>query len=170
MHPFRFFCLYALLCTLFACEAPSGKREVVHSQPEPHYCLDSADVASWGADEYGMKRYVMAFLYAGPNRDRSEEEAAELQRAHLENIDRLAEAGKLVLAGPFLDEGELRGIYVFDVPTVEEAAELTATDPAIQAGSLVMELKPWYGSAALIPLNDLHRLAERRNVTETAGE
>ncbi len=64
--------------------------------------------------------------------------------------------GKLVLAGPFMDEGDLRGIYIFNVTTIEEAQSLTETDPAIQAGSLVMELKPWYGSAALMGVNSEH--------------
>jgi len=119
--------------------------------------LDTALVRQTGADQYGMRQYVMAFLKAGPNRDLSKEEAAKLQMAHLENIGRMADAGKLVLAGPFMDDGELRGIYIFNVPTIEEARALTESDPAIQAGSLVMELKPWYGSAALVLVNDLHK-------------
>ena len=111
--------------------------------------FDSTLAAEFGADDYGMKSYVMAFLKAGPNRSSDPEEAARLQRAHMDNIGRMANEGKLVLAGPFLDNGELRGIYIFNVATVEEAAELTATDPAIQAGRLVMELHPWYGTAIL---------------------
>jgi uncharacterized protein YciI len=133
---------------------------------EPGAKYDSAYAERLGADDYGMKSYVMAFLKRGPNRDRDSSEAAALQRAHLENIGRLAEAGKLVLAGPFLDTGALRGIYLFDVPTVEEARALTATDPAIQAGSLVMELKPWYGSAALMEVNHLHRRLEKTGIAE----
>ena len=74
-----------------------------------------------GADEFGMGRYVVAFLKAGPSRDRSEEDALALQRTHLDNIRRLADAGKLLVAGPFLDDGTPRGIYIFDVATVEEA-------------------------------------------------
>ena len=109
-----------------------------------------------GADDYGMKKYVMAFLKAGPNRDRTKEEATRLQKAHLQNISRMAEEGKLVLAGPFMDQGEIRGIYIFNVTSLDEARELTETDPAIQAGSLVMELRPWYGSAALLKVNDIH--------------
>ena len=109
-----------------------------------------------GADQYGMKQYVIAFLYRGPNRTTDSIKSAELQRAHLENIGRLAEEGKLVVAGPFLDHGDLRGIYIFNVTTVEEAETLTATDPAIKAGSLRMELKPWYGSAALMKVNEWH--------------
>lgn len=57
-----------------------------------------------------MKSYVMAFLYAGPNRIADSTKAAELQRLHLENIGRLTKVGKLVVAGPFLDGGGLRGI------------------------------------------------------------
>jgi hypothetical protein len=65
-----------------------------------------------GADEYGMRKYVLAFLRIGPNRSQNEQEAAALQRAHLDNINRLAEEGKLVLAGPFLDGGELRHLHL----------------------------------------------------------
>ena len=109
-----------------------------------------------GADNYGMKQYVMAFLKAGPNRSQDEETAAKLQTAHLKNIQRLAVEGKLLLAGPFLDDGNVRGIYIFNVTTLDEAEKLTQTDPAIQAGSLVMELHLWYGSAALQQINELH--------------
>jgi uncharacterized protein YciI len=118
---------------------------------------DAALAKECGADEYGMRQYVMAFLKKGPNRTQDSLKAARLQRAHLDNIGKLAEAGKLSLAGPFLDDGELRGIYIFNVATVEEAKKLTETDPAIQEGSLIMELHPWYGSAALIKVNELHK-------------
>jgi len=116
-----------------------------------------------GADDYGMKRYVMAFLKAGPNRDMDETEAMEIQRAHLNNIRRMAEEGDLVLAGPFMGNGDIRGIYIFNVATVEEARELTNTDPAVEAGRLEMELHPWYGSAALIKVNDIHATISKEN-------
>lgn len=111
--------------------------------------FDEALAKRLEADEYGMHSYVMAFLKAGPNRSQDSLEAATLQRAHLDNITRMAEEGTLVVAGPFLDDGVVRGIYIFDVKTIEEARALTATDPAIQAGRLEMELHPWYGPAAL---------------------
>ncbi len=112
------------------------------------------------ADEFGMAQYVMAFLKRGPNRDQSEAEAADLQKAHLANIHRLADEGRLLLAGPFMD-GEIRGIYIFDVTTVEEARELTATDPAIKAGRLEMALRPWFGSAAIREVNSIHERIAR---------
>jgi uncharacterized protein YciI len=80
----------------------------------------------------------------------------------MENINRMAAEGKLVIAGPFADDGPIRGIYIFDVPTVAEAEALTRTDPAIQAGSLAMELHPWYGSAALMMVNEVHERIQQK--------
>lgn len=116
-----------------------------------------------GADDYGMRRYVMAFLKSGPNPSADSTRAMELQRAHMKNIGRMADDGDLIVAGPFLDGGEIRGIYIFDVSTVEEARALTETDPAIQAGALEMELHPWYGSAALMKVNEIHEQISREN-------
>lgn len=125
--------------------------------------FDEELAAELGADDYGMRRYIMAFLKSGPNRSQDEEEAAALQRAHLDNITRLAEEGVLVMAGPFLDDGDVRGIYIFAVETIEEARELSETDPAIQAGRLELELHPWYGSAALMQMGDLHARISKTN-------
>ncbi len=133
--------------------ADDAERTVVESAET---ILISADEIE--RDEWGMREYVIAFLKAGPNRSQDSAAAAELQAAHMNNINRLMEEGSLVLAGPFLDGGELRGIFVFDVRTVEEAEALTATDPAIVAGRLTMELHPWYGTAALLKVNEIRRL------------
>lgn len=132
--------------------------------PNPQY--DAALAKKLGADEYGMKTYVMAFLKAGPNRPKDSVARAELQKAHLENIVRLAKEGKLVVAGPFLDGQDIKGIFIFNVSSVEEARQLTETDPAVKAGSLVMELHPWYGTAALIATYDIHQKIEKKSVAE----
>jgi len=117
------------------------------------------------ADQYGMRMYVMAFLKEGPNRDLDSAASADLQRQHLDNIKRLAEEGKLSLAGPFAADGDpVRGIYIFNVTSLDEARELTATDPAIQSDSLEMELRQWYGSAALQLTNQNHKKISRENI------
>jgi uncharacterized protein YciI len=113
-----------------------------------------------------MKQYVMAFLKSGPNRNQDAATAEKIQKAHLENIQRMAAEGKLVIAGPFMDDFEVRGIYIFNVATLEEARKLTQTDPAIIAGRLVMELHLWYGSAALMQVNATHKKLEKKNVAE----
>lgn len=127
---------------------------------------DSTLATKLGADKYGMKAYVMAFLKKGPNRPTDSTERANLQAAHMKNIGRLADDGKLIVAGPFLDNQEIRGIYIFNVSSVEEAKLLTETDPAIKAGSLVMELHPWYGSAALIETVKIHKKLQKSSFGE----
>ena len=75
----------------------------------------------------------------------------ELQKAHIANIVRLAEMKKLVVAGPFGDNGQLRGIFVFKVASIEEARALSATDPAVQAGRLAIDLHPWMVPEGVLP-------------------
>jgi uncharacterized protein YciI len=153
---------FTFLATMISCDndgmEANDDEKTIPTKEEvnqaPRY--DSLKAASYGADDYGMRKYVMAFLKAGPNRETDSTRAAELQAAHMKNIKRLAEEGKLVLAGPFFGDGELRGIYLFDTQSLEEAEALTNTDPAIQSGSLVLELREWYGSAAIMELPQTH--------------
>ena len=158
-----FYVLILFCCLNCTKEDASMKNETTEAEPTEMEGFNQSLATELEADDYGMHQYVMAFLKLGPNRERSEQEAAELQAAHLANISALAEQGKLVLAGPFMDSGEIRGIYIFDVDSVEEAEELTNSDPAVQAGSLVMELKPWYGSAALMKVNEIHSQIAKEN-------
>jgi uncharacterized protein YciI len=156
--------------TAAACAAkppsPAAPPAAAACAPAPASGHDAELARRLGADEYGMHRYVVAFLKEGPSRAQPPEEAKRLMQAHLANIVRLADAGSLVVAGPFLDDGPLRGIYIFKVATVEEARALTATDPAIQAGRLEMELHPWYGSAALAEVNGLHKRLQQKSIAE----
>lgn len=162
LFPILFYVL--LLLFSFSCtEHNNQNAESSETEGSPESVFDQELADELGADNYGMRKYVIAFLKAGPNRDLNSTEAAELQRAHMENIRRMAEEGFLIVAGPFLDDGKIRGIYIFDVETVEEAQELTETDPAIQAGRLEMELHPWYGSAALMKVNEIHEQISTQN-------
>ncbi len=158
--------LTAFIGLLAACSLPQLAVQAVAQESEPIEGggVYDADLAKeLRADEYGMAQYVVAFLKRGPNQDQPAEEAMELQKAHLANIHRLADEGKLLMAGPFMDDGDVRGIYIFDVTTVDEARELTATDPAIKAGRLEMELRPWFGSAAVREVNAIHeRIAKTK--------
>ena len=89
-----------------------------------------------------MRHYMFAWLRRGPNRDHDSATVSQIQKGHLENIGRLAKEGKLLLAGPFLDDGDVRGIFVCNVSSGEEGRKLTETDPAIQAGRLAAKLHP----------------------------
>lgn len=93
--------------------------------------------------KHEMKNYLMVFLYKGPNRNQDSVEAMRIQKEHLNNIQRLADEGKLIVAGPFLDDKDLRGIFIFDSASEEEVTELVETDLAIQTGRLRYEIRPW---------------------------
>ena len=100
-----------------------------------------------GPGGYEMTTYYVGFLYRGAKW--TPEETAEtrrLQEAHMANIVKMGAEGKLVIAGPFADNGDLRGLYVFRVGTAEEAKALVESDPAVQAGRLRFELHPWYAA------------------------
>lgn len=95
------------------------------------------------APKYEMKTYQMVFLYKGSNRSQDSTETLKIQEAHLANIQRLADEGKLIVAGPFLDDKDLRGIFIFDSQSEEEVKALVETDPAIITGRLRYEIHPW---------------------------
>lgn len=98
----------------------------------------------------GMKSYVLVLLWRGDGtREYGAEELAEIQRGHMATINRLAEERKLVIAGPFADQGDLRGIFILDVETTADAEALVADDPAIRAGRLRPEFKLWWSSDRL---------------------
>ncbi|TNF44929.1 MAG: hypothetical protein EP310_02560, partial [Bacteroidetes bacterium] len=111
-----------------------------------------------GADDYGMKQYVLVILKTGENTTATSEETNTAFRGHMENINRLVEEKKLIVAGPLgKNDKTYRGIFILDVKTVEEAEKLVQTDPAVQSKLLAAELFPWYGSAALaeyLPVSD----------------
>ncbi|MHC2992346.1 hypothetical protein OB13_12360 [Pontibacter sp. HJ8] len=96
-----------------------------------------------GAEAPEMKTYYMALLKRGPYQPTDTAEVNGIQRAHMAHIRQIAADGKLVMAGPFLDNGDLRGIFIFDVASLEEARALTEADPAVKAGKLILELHPW---------------------------
>lgn len=165
MALYRSFLFFILaFCGLFSCGRNVDAEKGTMSTKQPEDTINQLLIEKYGADQYGMKPYVMAFLKRGPNRDQDSIEAERLQRAHLDNIGRLAKMGKLVVAGPFLDDTDLRGIYIFNVATIEEAKKLTESDPAIKAGRLVMELHPWYGPAGFMGLDSIQRKITKEEI------
>lgn len=111
-----------------------------------------------GADEYGMKKYVLVILKTGENITASKEESNAAFSGHMENIGKLVKDGKLIVAGPLGKNDKMyRGIFILNVQTVDEAKDLVFTDPAIKAKLLAADLYEWYGSAALaeyLPVSD----------------
>jgi uncharacterized protein YciI len=116
-----------------------------------------------GADERGMKMYVLCILKTGPkDAEVKGEDRKKVFEGHFANIGRLADEGKLAVAGPFgKNERSYRGLYIFNVATVDEAEKLVLLDPAVEAGVFVPELTLWYGSAAMMVVSDTHKKLEK---------
>jgi uncharacterized protein YciI len=113
----------------------------------------------WSEDIFGkpvkpMKLVPMYFTFLTRGEKWTPEKTPateEIQKGHMANINRLAEMKKLIAAGPFGDNGRLRGIFVFRVGSMDEAKALTASDPAVQAGRLAMEIHPWMVPDGVLP-------------------
>ena len=116
-----------------------------------------------GADERGMKMYVLCILKTGSKDAEVKGDARkEIFAGHFANISRLADEGKLVAAGPFgKNDKSYRGLYIFNVATIEEAEKLVVLDPAVKAGVFVPELTLWYGTAAMQVVNETHKRIEK---------
>jgi len=124
---------------------------------------DRALADSLGADEYGMKTYMLVILKTGTNRTTDEKVLDSLFRGHMANINHLAQIGKLFVAGPFgNNDGNYRGIFIFDVKTRQEAQALLQSDPTIRANIFQAEVLEWYGSAALPTYLKVHERIEKQ--------
>jgi uncharacterized protein len=128
---------------LMAASLPAAGQKANHE-------YDSTLAKELGADERGMKTYVLVILKTGPAEIQDKELRDSLFAGHFSNMDRLAAEKKLVAAGPFsTNERQYRGLFLFDVRTPEEAMELVKGDPTVTSGIFDLELYKWYGSAAL---------------------
>lgn len=97
-----------------------------------------------GDTTYLMQQYFMVFLKTGPDRNQDSTQVAELQKKHLAHLTRMYEEGYTSLTGPMGDDGELRGIVVYNTATQKEADSLANLDPMVQAGRLTVEVHPWW--------------------------
>lgn len=91
-----------------------------------------------------MKQYYFVMLTIGANRTQDSATVASIQKAHLANIERLAKEGKIIVAGPFGDDGNWRGIFIFDCASKEEVEKYLQTDLAVSSGRLAYEIHPWW--------------------------
>ena len=144
----------ALLAALVGCAA-IGVLAQTNDAPKAAY--DPELAKSYGAGDNGMRGYVFVLLKTGPNRVPDGPERDEMFKGHFANIQRLADAGKLIVAGPSDGVEGWRGIFVFAVPTIEDAKALVATDPVVIKGEMVAEYHKLYSTAGLMAVPDVHK-------------
>ena len=156
------FFLISALFLIFSC-TPAPEKAKVNSQPEEgaeqevstfelkeklkaegYEIFDYVDEKT--GDTILMQQYFIAFLKSGPIRSQTKEEADSLQTLHLAHLGRMYEEGYADISGPFGDDGEIRGITIYNVPTLQMADSLANMDPMVKSGRLVIEVHPWWAA------------------------
>lgn len=133
--------LICIICLSLGLKAQTPKTN-------PKY--DTELAKKLGADDYGMKRYIMVILKTGTNTTATKKQTDSLFAGHMKNIKHLVETNKLVVAGPLgKNDKTYRGIFILNTASIDEAKQILETDPAVKAKLLDAELYNWYGSAAL---------------------
>jgi uncharacterized protein YciI len=149
-----------LVCALFSISAFCN---AFAQTPVANPKFDADAAQRLGADHRGMRSYVLVVLKTGPNKMAAGKERDDMFAGHFANINRLAAEGKLALAGPLDGVDGWRGLFVFAVKDIEEAKQLTATDPVIIKGEMIAEYHKWYGSAAVMDVGRIHEtLSEKK--------
>lgn len=125
-------------------QTPSVKEIMEQLQQEGYQLFDYVDEAS--GDTILMQQYFMVFLKRGPNRSATKTEADSLQALHLAHLGRMYKEGYADISGPFGDDGDIRGISIYNTPTQEMADSLAHLDPMVQSGRLLIEIHPWWAA------------------------
>lgn len=145
---------------LFCCSLLPATAQTAPVAPAAQY--DAELAKSLGADERGMRSYVMVILKSGPNKVPNGPARDAMFKGHFANITRLAGEKKLALAGPFEGTDGWRGVFVFATPDIETAKQYVATDPVIMQGEMIAEYHKFYGSAGLMMLNEIHNKIQKK--------
>jgi uncharacterized protein YciI len=132
------------------------------AEPAAAPAYDAELAKSLGADERGMRPYVLVILKTGPKKMAAGDERNAMFKGHFANMGKLAGEKKLVLAGPLDGKDGRRGIFVFNTPDIETAKTWVATDPVIINGEMEAEYHKFYGSAALMMVNEVHGKIEKK--------
>ena len=142
------------MTTLLTVVLAAGAAVAPAGDTRPAY--DAALAQQLGADENGMRSYVLVILKTGPTPVPKGEKRDAMFKGHFANMERLAGEGKLAYAGPLDGVDGWRGLFIFAVNDIEEAKKLAATDPVIINGEMVAEYHKHYGSAALMQVTRTH--------------
>ncbi|MNK32688.1 YciI-like protein [compost metagenome] len=125
---------------------------------------DEALAKKLGADDYGMKMYIMVILKSGTNTTETKAKTDSLFAGHMANMGKMVEQNKLVIAGPMgKNDKNYRGIFILNTKSMDEAKQLLENDPAIKAKLLEPELYNWYGSAALSEYLPFHDKVQKKS-------
>jgi len=148
-----------LVSTTAAVTANAQLSETAERAPQPQQSRQAPKADQSKPPQFDLESYQLGLLRKGPTSGTgTREEAEKIQAGHMANIGKMAQTGKLVAAGPMMDDGDLRGIFLFKAASLDEARAMAAEDPAIKAGRLKMDLFAWMGPKGIgAKLNEEYR-------------
>jgi uncharacterized protein len=123
---------------------------------------DSTLARKLGADDYGMKEYVMVILNTG---NATVDDRSKIVAAHMKSVDEWTKEGKIVFAGPFMQDNDMQEVFIMQVKSIDEAKKLTDTDPAVTSGMYSVEFHLWYGPAALQEIAPLNKALQKKKLS-----
>ncbi len=91
-----------------------------------------------------MQQYFVAFIKRGPAVVTDKKETDSLMALHMEHLGDMYKKGYADISGPFGDNGDIRGITIYNTPTLEMADSLANADPMVKAGRFLIEVHPWW--------------------------
>ncbi len=142
----------AFMFAMSALAALTGFAQAPETPVNPKF--DAELAKKLGADDYGMRNYVLVILKSSTTPVPKGKDRDEMFAGHFANMKRLAGEGKLALAGPLDGVDGWRGLFILAVSDIDEAKKLVATDPVIIKGEMIAEYHKYYGSAALMLVNE----------------
>lgn len=96
---------------------------------------------------------IYAFVFLNKKEDAQDlekDQSEKIMQGHMANIERLANEGKLLVAGPFEGGG---GIFIFNTTSIDEARQWLSSDPGVQANRWNVEIllyEPTIGSICAV--------------------
>lgn len=142
---------------LLALVVASAGPVAAQAEPQaPPSAYDAQLAKSLGANDNGMRSYVLVILKTGPNRVPDGPDRKAMFQGHFANMERLAAERKLAMAGPLDGVQDRRGIFILATGDIEEAKTYVATDPVIIKGEMVAEYHKFFGSAGLMAVHEIH--------------
>ncbi|MCY1076674.1 YciI family protein [Archangium lansingense] len=133
--------LAALLCCALFAGAAGAQGAPTGAAPK-----DKPPKAK-AAPQMDFEKHYLVILRRGPSwTPEVTPEAERIQSEHIAHLTRMAETGKLVIAGPFGEQQDptFRGMCLYKTGTLEEARKLAEEDPAVKTGRLKVEVMAWY--------------------------
>ncbi len=131
----------------FSKESKSAAQQIKELKEAGFQIFDYVDEET--GDTIIMQEYFMAFLKRGPNQEQTKQEVDSLQVLHMGHLGRMYKEGFADVSGPFGDDTDVRGITIYNVPTLKIADSLANMDPMVKEGRLVVEIRPWWAGKGL---------------------